>query len=1054
MSKLLANEIANYGDNAPIDIKEGLNIPAGKPLQADGISGLSGQVLSSTGNSIAWVATFDGDYNSLTNKPTIPSAQVSADWNATSGVAVILNKPTVPPLSSVTTNTAGTAALSYNSTNGEFTFTPPDLSGYQTTTASSLALGNGSSTFTILFSQSTGSSPRIVNSVFSDTGLEIQGAYNFGSTYAEDIFLGTSGTSSRFKNLNPQADLSYNLGSSTKKWDNVYAGKLYYSNVFDELIDLPSASTYHGMFAHVHATGKGYYAHGGAWISLANESQIANASNWDTAYGWGNHATQGYLTSYTETQDLDAVLLLGATTARDITTTGKILYSNNYANLGDLPSASTYHGMFAHVHAEGHGYYAHAGGWVQLLDTESSIAELGDVDLSAAPQVGQVLKYDGSNWVAGPDNSGSGGAGIALTDISVTTATAGTPSLSYNSTSGAFTYTPPDLSGYASNTNVSNWDTAYGWGDHSTEGYLTTETDPVFSASAASGISSSNIANWDSAYGWGDHSTAGYLTSYTETDPVFSASAAVGITSTNITNWDAAYGWGDHTNAGYLTSLPAHGITNHTDVVISTAQNDQLLKYNSTSGKWENWTSNYLTETNEIVQGNSKAEVIGSGTSDGEFKVTLQDATNSGAGEISLRQSTSGSYNITELNEGNKAANSKLVLNHLTTTNAWSEIHFKRTGASSGTSIIRSGGGNSFEFFPVDGNVEFSISGTGTYTRLNHIVQGSLTAGGLSYPTTNGSSGDVLTSDGAGNVTWQTPTGGGGGGIALTDLSVTSNSAGSPALSYNNSTGVFTYTPPDLSSFLTSETDTLDSVTGRGNTTTNSISVGGLAVDTDVLFVDASQNQVGIGTNNPDTQLSIYDASSAAYMSIKSGTPNIPYWIGAYGGSNGGFFIERGDNNNNILTVDQSDNVFLYGAGALRLETTSIGVTVSGSATATSFIKTGGTSSQYLMADGSVTTSAGGGGANVTISDTIPAGTPTAGDLWWESDSGRLKIYYQDVDSSQWIDANPPLAPALSSNAPATASSTGSAGDIRYDSGYVYICVATNTWKRASLTTW
>ena len=39
---------------------------------------------------------FSGDYNDLTNKPTIPAAQVNADWNATSGKAVILNKPTIP----------------------------------------------------------------------------------------------------------------------------------------------------------------------------------------------------------------------------------------------------------------------------------------------------------------------------------------------------------------------------------------------------------------------------------------------------------------------------------------------------------------------------------------------------------------------------------------------------------------------------------------------------------------------------------------------------------------------------------------------------------------------------------------------------------------------------------------------------------------------------------------------------------------------------------------------------------------------------------------------
>ena len=49
MSKILANQIANYGDDSPIEIKEGLNIPAGKPIQAAGVAGTSGQVLSSTG---------------------------------------------------------------------------------------------------------------------------------------------------------------------------------------------------------------------------------------------------------------------------------------------------------------------------------------------------------------------------------------------------------------------------------------------------------------------------------------------------------------------------------------------------------------------------------------------------------------------------------------------------------------------------------------------------------------------------------------------------------------------------------------------------------------------------------------------------------------------------------------------------------------------------------------------------------------------------------------------------------------------------------------------
>ena len=47
-----------------------------------------------TSSDVATVAT-TGNYNDLTNKPTIPAAQVNADWNAVSGVAQILNKPSL-----------------------------------------------------------------------------------------------------------------------------------------------------------------------------------------------------------------------------------------------------------------------------------------------------------------------------------------------------------------------------------------------------------------------------------------------------------------------------------------------------------------------------------------------------------------------------------------------------------------------------------------------------------------------------------------------------------------------------------------------------------------------------------------------------------------------------------------------------------------------------------------------------------------------------------------------------------------------------------------------
>ena len=61
--------------------------------------------------------------------------------------------------------------------------------------------------------------------------------------------------------------------------------------------------------------------------------------------------------------------------AYDITTTGKIYYANMFATEGALPSASTYHGMFAHVHGTGKGYFAHNGNWIKLIDETNSTTD-------------------------------------------------------------------------------------------------------------------------------------------------------------------------------------------------------------------------------------------------------------------------------------------------------------------------------------------------------------------------------------------------------------------------------------------------------------------------------------------------------------------------------------------------------------------------------------------------------------------------------------------------------------------------------------------------------
>ena len=84
MSKLLTNQISNYTDDGPVEVKDGLNVATGKPFQVAGSAGTSGQFLKSTGSSVAWE-----DF------PAIPAAQVQADWSATSGVSSILNKPSL-----------------------------------------------------------------------------------------------------------------------------------------------------------------------------------------------------------------------------------------------------------------------------------------------------------------------------------------------------------------------------------------------------------------------------------------------------------------------------------------------------------------------------------------------------------------------------------------------------------------------------------------------------------------------------------------------------------------------------------------------------------------------------------------------------------------------------------------------------------------------------------------------------------------------------------------------------------------------------------------------
>ena len=363
MSKILANEIANYGDNAPIDLKEGLNIPAGKPIQAAGLSGTSGQVLSSTGTSINWITPFDGDYTSLTNRPTIPAAQVNADWNATSGVAVILNKPTVPPLTSLVVNSAGTPSLSFNGANGQFTYTPPDLSNYDTAFgwgdhAQAGYLTTETSTFTQVLTRSS---------------TTVTGFGSFGGTAWQANASPTGSNNVLFNNMALfENDVYLNLTGDKVKWGWLSGsmawcgeGGTFETDWSDEKFELIHWDSARPTGGNYNIQGALYLkSPGGYPISIGNDSsQIQLGSN-NGAIKYLSAEPTDAAGPYTvklffQNEPVLQTIPLGVElpNSGNLITKGQLRYSNIFGTTALLPLAADHDGMFGTLN-DGKAYFS------------------------------------------------------------------------------------------------------------------------------------------------------------------------------------------------------------------------------------------------------------------------------------------------------------------------------------------------------------------------------------------------------------------------------------------------------------------------------------------------------------------------------------------------------------------------------------------------------------------------------------------------------------------------------------------------------------------------
>jgi len=162
--------------------------------------------------------------------------------------------------------------------------------------------------------------------------------------------------------------------------------QITYSNVYANLVDLPNASSYHGMFAHVHATGKGYFAHSGSWVELANASELFD----------GNYNS---LTNLPVLFDGDYNSLTNTPT----------LFDGDYNSLTNTPT------LFDGAYGSLTGVPADFTPSAHTLSSHSDVA-------ATAPTDGQALAWNnaGGTWEPQTIAGGGGGGGVFGTVIEQT----------------------------------------------------------------------------------------------------------------------------------------------------------------------------------------------------------------------------------------------------------------------------------------------------------------------------------------------------------------------------------------------------------------------------------------------------------------------------------------------------------------------------------------------------------------------------------------------------------------------------------------------------------
>jgi hypothetical protein len=170
---------------------------------------------------------------------------------------------------------------------------------------------------------------------------------------------------------------------------------------------------------------------------------------------------------------------------------------------------------------------------------------------------------------------------------------------------------------------------------------------------------------------------------------------------------------------------------------------------------------------------------------------------------------------------------------------------------------------------------------------------------------------------------------------------------------------------------------------------TNQLSVSGVST---LSNVDINAGDIEV-SNIDTTDLTVTGITTLGTVKVSSGIITATSGIVTYYGD-GSYLTGNARNLTATIGIGTSGSVVGYGVSFLDLR---------GPGLSTVYYDNGvGIATIYLQG--------GGGGATIGIGTTPGeafVGVVTAGNLWYNSSLGRTFIYYQDVDSAQWVDASP-----------------------------------------------